>query len=111
MTDSPSSALAHLATVISAYRRAALEKWKQKLGSSATYNNLIGVFELADYSGYANTVRNIIFGMCIIRYCSQSLIIIVVLSTAEPESDLQPPASKRLCTSTHVGSDEMEGGN
>ena len=34
-------------------RRAALEKWKQKLGSSATYSNLIGVFECD-----AKVVRN-----------------------------------------------------
>ena len=37
-------------------RRAALEMWKQKLGSTATYSNLIGVFERAGYQGYADTV-------------------------------------------------------
>lgn len=36
-----------------------MEKWKQKLGSSATYNNLIGVFERAGYKSYADTVRDI----------------------------------------------------
>ena len=40
-------------------RRAALEKWKQKLGSSATYSNLSGVFERAGYQGYAEVVRNV----------------------------------------------------
>lgn len=40
-------------------RRAALEKWKQRLGSKATYNKLIGVFECAGYQGYADTVRQI----------------------------------------------------
>ena len=39
-----------------------METWKQKLGSNATYNNLIGVFERAGYQGYADTVRDI-FGM------------------------------------------------
>ena len=34
-------------------------KWKQKLGSSATYSNLIGLFERAGYQNYADTVRNI----------------------------------------------------
>ena len=43
-------------------RRAALEKWKQKLGSKATYGNLIGVFERAGYQGYADTVRRIVEG-------------------------------------------------
>ena len=39
------------------FRRAALEKWKQKLGSDATYSNLISVFEHAGYQGYAEVVR------------------------------------------------------
>ena len=43
-------------------RRAALEKWKQKLGSKATYGNLIGVFERAGYQGYADSVRSIVEG-------------------------------------------------
>ena len=37
--------------------------WKQRLGSSVTYSNLIGVFERAGYQGYADTVRSIL-GMC-----------------------------------------------
>ena len=36
-----------------------MEKWKQKLGSNATYNNLIGVFERAGYKSYADTVRDL----------------------------------------------------
>ena len=36
-----------------------MQKWKQKLGSSATYNNLIGVFERAGYQGYADVVRGV----------------------------------------------------
>ena len=39
------------------YRRAALQKWKQKRGSSATYGKLINVFEQAGYQGYAEMVR------------------------------------------------------
>ena len=38
------------------FRRAALEKWKQKLGSKATYNNLISVFERSGYKEYTETV-------------------------------------------------------
>ena len=38
------------------YRRAALQMWKQKLGSKATYDNLISVFKCAGYQGYADTV-------------------------------------------------------
>ena len=37
-----------------------MEKWKQVNGSTATYRNLIRVFEKAGYKGYAATVRNII---------------------------------------------------
>lgn len=37
-----------------------MEKWKQKLGSSATYNNLIGVFEHAGYQDYADAVRKLV---------------------------------------------------
>ena len=33
--------------------------WKQKLGSKATYNNLIGVFECAGHQDYAGAVRSI----------------------------------------------------
>ena len=34
------------------FRRAALRKWKQRHGSSATYNNLIKVFEQAGYNDH-----------------------------------------------------------
>ena len=37
-----------------------MEIWKQRNGSHATYNNLIGLFELARHLDYADTVRNII---------------------------------------------------
>ena len=43
-------------------RRAALEKWKQRLGPNATYTNLIGVFERAGYKYYADRVRQIVYG-------------------------------------------------
>ena len=33
--------------------------WKQKLGSNATYNNLIKVFESAGHKDYADLVRRI----------------------------------------------------
>ena len=41
-------------------RRAVLRTWRQRLGSSATYNNLIKVFERARYNGLALSVRNLI---------------------------------------------------
>ena len=41
-------------------RRAALCMWKQRLGSSATYQKLIDIFECADYYALAESVRNII---------------------------------------------------
>ena len=42
-------------------RRDALQKWKQVNGSTATYRNLIRVFEKAGYKGYAdNIVRSFI---------------------------------------------------
>lgn len=40
-------------------RRAALEKWKQKFGSVATYDKLIQVFENAKYKDLADFVRKI----------------------------------------------------
>ena len=41
------------------FRRAALELWKQKRGSDATYNNLIKVFETAGYKDLAEFVKRI----------------------------------------------------
>ena len=40
-------------------RRAALEKWKQYHGSSATYRNLIAAFEEAGHKDFADNVRKI----------------------------------------------------
>ena len=40
-------------------RRAALEKWKQYHGSSATYRNLIAAFEQAGHKDFADNVRKI----------------------------------------------------
>ena len=40
------------------YRRAALQIWKRRLGSDATYQKLINVFESAGYRTYAEIVRN-----------------------------------------------------
>ena len=37
-----------------------MERWKQKLGHKATYRRLIGVFESANYKGYADKVRSIV---------------------------------------------------
>lgn len=45
------------------YRRAALQKWKQKLGSKATYNNLIHVFRSAGYQEYADTVYKLAYSL------------------------------------------------
>ena len=42
------------------YRRKALEMWKQKRGSAATYNNLIKVFERAGYKNYAEIVQDLL---------------------------------------------------
>ena len=39
-------------------RRAALHIWKQRLGSDATYQKLIDVFECAGYRTYVEIVRN-----------------------------------------------------
>ena len=40
-------------------RRAALEKWKQHHGSSATYRNLIAAFEQAGHKDFADNVCKI----------------------------------------------------
>ena len=47
-----------------ALRRAALEKWKQKLGDEASYNELIAVFERAGRRAIAKEIREIIKKMC-----------------------------------------------
>ena len=43
-----------------AYRREALYIWKQRLGSEATYQRLMNVFERADFQIFAEIVRSII---------------------------------------------------
>ena len=37
-----------------------MEKWKQNLGSNATYSNLIAVFERAGYQEYADAIKKLI---------------------------------------------------
>ena len=75
-------------------RRAALEKWKQKLGSNATYNNLIGVFKCAGYQGYADTVYKV-FGKFFqeIFLSVKGLYLVTILSL--PTGD--PPTSQAVC--------------
>lgn len=46
-------------TVMNFCRGEALEIWKQKHGSSATYKNLFHVFQRAGYQNYADKVRKI----------------------------------------------------
>jgi hypothetical protein len=41
------------------YRRAALGKWKQYNGPSATYKNLIAAFEQAGHKDFAETVQKL----------------------------------------------------
>ena len=36
-----------------------MEKWKQNLGSNATYSNLIAVFERAGYQEYAGAIKKL----------------------------------------------------
>ena len=45
------------------YRREALQKWKEKQGSEATYKKLIKIFKEAGYGLYADFVRNLV-SMC-----------------------------------------------
>ena len=47
------------AITLTYYRRAALEKWKQYNGSTATYKNLIVAFERAGHKDFAETVQRI----------------------------------------------------
>ena len=42
------------------YRREALYIWKQRLGSDATYQRLINVFEQSDFQNCAEIVRSIV---------------------------------------------------
>ena len=43
-------------------RRAALLKWKIKLGKDATYSNLISIFEAAGYKTYAENIKRMVGG-------------------------------------------------
>ena len=43
-------------------RKAALLTWKKRLGKSATYNNLISVFEAAGRKDYADNIRGMFGG-------------------------------------------------
>ena len=43
-----------------AYRREALYIWKRRLGSEATYQRLMNVFERADFQIFSEIVRSII---------------------------------------------------
>ena len=45
------------------FRRAALQEWRQKLGTKATYKNLIEVFEQAGYKAYAEFVKDLVKNM------------------------------------------------
>ena len=45
--------------ILMLFRRAALQKWKQKHGTEATYNNLIQVFKKAEYKDYAVFVKSL----------------------------------------------------
>ena len=51
--------MSHFSNSLLFFRRAALQIWKQRLGSGATYNKLITIFENAGYRGYAEYVRKI----------------------------------------------------
>lgn len=42
------------------FRRKALRLWQQKLGSDATYNELIRAFNRAGYKQYADNVKKIV---------------------------------------------------
>ena len=47
-------------TSIYSYRREALYIWKRRLGSEATYQRLMNVFERADFQNYAEIIRSIV---------------------------------------------------
>ena len=48
-----------MSTVFFRGRRAALEKWKEKLGRNATYGNLMCAFKKANNLSYADKVREV----------------------------------------------------
>ena len=57
-------------------RRAALEKWKQYNGSSATYRNLIAAFERAGHKDFAETVQKMA-GKCS-KACTCTFMMILI---------------------------------
>ena len=73
-----------------------MEKWKQRLGSKATYRCLIGVFERANYKGYADKVRSIVERAVWEGHTRKQLNFDHSSSQLEATSDLRPPATKRL---------------
>ena len=50
------------------FRRDALESWKQRAGSDATYGKLIKVFECAGHKDYADHVRKLCYEKKDARY-------------------------------------------
>lgn len=61
--------------ILQYYRREALKKWKQKLGSDATYGNLASAFREAGHADYADKIYDIIGKMLygsqysVLTYC------------------------------------------
>lgn len=80
------------------YRRAALYIWKQRLGSDATYQKLIDVFECAGYRIYADIVRNTVYTAesdC--SDCDEP----IPQPETYPHHKLSSPPSPTLSTSPH----------
>lgn len=47
-----------ITAIITVFRREALKKWKERLGSAATYGRLINLFQHAGYANYAHFVNH-----------------------------------------------------
>ena len=54
------SSISSIRSFLGIFRREALYIWKRKLGSDATYQRLINVFEQADFQNFAEMIRSII---------------------------------------------------
>ena len=50
----------YIYSIIIIFRRRVLQLWKERLGSRATYNELIKAFNSADYKQYADHVKNLV---------------------------------------------------
>ena len=80
--------------IIPAFRREVLKTWKRKLGSGATYNDLIKAFQQAGYEGYAEVVKGLLMNDMRTNTGSSNRDTTPPLPSTEQPSPVFPPESE-----------------